>query len=137
MVRDRLLSQKAIDRGFANTESVVKQSSWWKDKIVSSIVRNEITNSVILSNTEDKVSINMDSSKESPGINEEFNAKLLRKILALKKKYEVSINKKLLNEIHVSEEDNPRAVNFYFTKQGGLIPRTPYPTIDPDWINWE
>ena len=137
MVRDRLLAQEAIEKGLANTESVMKQSRWWKDKIVSSIVRNEITNSVILDNKETKVNSNVDSSKEQTGINEEFNAKLLRKILALKKKYKVSINKDLLNEIHVSDEDNPGAVNFYFVKQGGLIPRTPYPTIDSDWINWE
>jgi hypothetical protein len=137
MVRDRLLSRKAIERGLANTESVVKQSRWWRDKIVSSIVRNEIANSVILDNKETKTNSIVDSSKEQSAIYEEFSVKLLRKILALKKKYEVSINKDLLNEIYISDEDNPRAVNFYFVKQGGLIPRTPYPTINPDWISWE
>jgi hypothetical protein len=75
--------------------------------------------------------------KVSAEIDEEFNEKLLRKILSLKKNHKTVINKKLLNQINVSVENDPRAVEFYIVKQGTLIPRTPYPTIDKDWAKWE
>jgi hypothetical protein len=35
MVRDRLLAQKAFERGFNNAETVIKQTNWWRDKIIS------------------------------------------------------------------------------------------------------
>jgi hypothetical protein len=134
MVRDRFLAQKATERGFTGSEPVLKQTKWWKDKIVSSIVKNEITKSILLENKEvDKGN----AGKNSAGIEEEFTAKLLRKILSLRKNHKISINKNLLNEIEVSVENDPGAVDFYIVKEGTLIPRTPYPTIDYDWVNWE
>jgi hypothetical protein len=36
----------------------------------------------------------------------------------------------------VSEENNPNAIDFYFVKRGGLIPRTPYPILDIYWTAW-
>jgi len=137
MVRDRLLAQKAFERGFNNAETVIKQTNWWRDKIISSMVKNEITNSVLLENKEVKTGNKNDSMKVSAEIDEEFNEKLLRKILSLKKNHKTVINKKLLNQINVSVENDPRAVEFYIVKQGTLIPRTPYPTIDKDWAKWE
>ncbi len=134
MVRDRFLAGKAAERGFFNSESVLKQTKWWKDKIVSSIVRNEITKSILLENKEVDTG---NSGKNSDGIEEEFTAKLLRKILSLKQNHKIKINKELLSEIEVSVENDPRAVDFYIVKEGTLIPRTPYPTIDYDWIKWE
>ncbi|MGE5812829.1 MAG: peptidylprolyl isomerase [Ignavibacteria bacterium] len=137
MVRDRLLAQKAFERGFNNAETVIKQTNWWKDKIISSMVKNEITTSVLLGNKEVKTGNKNDSLKVSAEIDEEFNEKLLRRILSLKKNHKININKKLLGQINVSVENDPRAVEFYIVKQGTLIPRTPYPTIDKEWAKWE
>jgi hypothetical protein len=137
MVRDRLLAQKAFERGFNNAETVIKQINWWRDKIISSMVKNEITNSVLLENKEVKTGNKNDSLKVSAEIDEEFNEKLLRKIISLKKNHKIDINKKLLYQINVSVENNPKAVEFYIVKQGTLIPRTPYPTIDKEWAKWE
>jgi hypothetical protein len=98
MVRDRLLAQKAFERGFNNAETVIKQTNWWRDKIISSMVKNEITNSVLLENKEVKTGNKNDSLKVSAEIDEEFNEKLLRKILSLKKNHKIDINKKLLDQ---------------------------------------
>ncbi len=46
MVRDKLLTGQAYERNFQQTESVIKQSKWWKDKIVYSAVKKEIVESV-------------------------------------------------------------------------------------------
>ncbi len=137
MVRDRLLAQKAFERGFNNAETVIKQTNWWKDKIISSMVKNEITNSVLLENKEVNTGNKNDSLKVSAEIDEEFNERLLRKILSLKQNHKININKKLLDQINVSVENDPRAVEFYIVKQGTIIPRTPFPTIDQDWAKWE
>ncbi len=115
----------------------LNKSKWWKDKIVSSIVKNEIANSVILSEKEKKANYSDDESQNSDKFNSEFNKNLLRKILNLKQKYSINIYNDVLNNISVSDENDPKAVEVYTVKKGGLIPRTPYPTIDYDWINWE
>ena len=137
MVRDKLLSNLAVTRGFDKREEVVKQSNWWKDKIISSAVKNEIVNSVFLGDNENKIDDDSIEANNNDKLNKEFNKKLLRKILNLKQKYSINIYQDALNNISVSDENNPKAVEVYTVKKGGLIPRTPYPTIDYDWINWE
>jgi hypothetical protein len=97
MVRDRLLSERANERGFDKLESVVKQSQWWKDKIVSAIVKNEIANSVSIKDDEIKSGIDKDEVA-SVKASEEYSAKLLRKILSLKQKHSVKINEEVLKE---------------------------------------
>jgi hypothetical protein len=135
MLRDNLLSKKAEEKGYKNSDVVQKQSQWWKDKIVSGAVKNEIANSVLLENEESA------SGKYAGGssmeMSDEFSEKLLRKILSLKQQHEIKIYEDVLNEINVSSENDPHAIEFYAVKKGGLIPRTPYPTIDHDWANWE
>ena len=137
MIRDRLLSERARSRGLDKTESVLKQAGWWRDKIVSAVVKNEIANSIDIENNEIKTGRNPENETASVRASDEYTAKLLRKILLLKQKYSVVINEDTLDKIPVSVENNPKAVEFYSVKKGGLIPRTPYPTIDFDWVSWE
>ena len=139
MVRDKLLTGKAYERNFQQTESVRKQSKWWKDKIVYSTVKKEIVESVELKQEEvvynSLDSLDVKSNQEK--INTEITRRLFLKLNELKREYKVKINKNVLAKINVSEEHNPKAIDFYVVKKGGLIPRTPYPTIDYEWINWE
>jgi len=139
MVRDKLLTAQAYERNFQKTESVTKQSKWWKDKIVYSAVIKNIVESVELGEEEVRYnrleSLDVKSNEEK--INTEITRRLFLKLNKLKREYDVKINKDVLAKINVSEENNPRAIDFYTVKKGGLIPRTPYPTIDFEWINWE
>ncbi len=139
MVRDKLLTGQAYERNFQQTESVIKQSKWWKDKIVYSAVKKEIVESVELREEEVRnnslESLDVKSNEEK--INTEITRRLLLKLNKLKREYEININEDVLEKINVSEENNPKAIDFYTVKKGGLIPRTPYPTIDFEWINWE
>jgi hypothetical protein len=137
MIRDRLLSERANNRGLDKTESVIKQTEWWKDKIVSAVVKNEIASSIDVENNEMKTGRTPENETASGKASDDYTAKLLRKILLLKQEYSVVINEDNLDKIPVSIENNPRAVEFYTVKKGGLIPRTPYPTIDFDWVSWE
>jgi putative ubiquitin-RnfH superfamily antitoxin RatB of RatAB toxin-antitoxin module/RNase P/RNase MRP subunit POP5 len=139
MLRDKLLSEEALRRGFDQTESFKKQSGWWKDKIVYSSVRNEIIESVALKI--DEINIENRTDEYDKDISEKKRIEIMRKFLTklneLKINYQININHKVLNRIPVSDENNPKAVDFYTVKKGSLIPRPAYPTIDFEWINWE
>ncbi len=138
MTRDYLLSKIALEKGYYEMQQVKNQIKWWKDKIVFSKVRQEMINSILLEHNE----ISMKNNKEDEQtitevIEEELTKKLFYKINELKKGTNIFIDEKVLAKIKVSEEDNPKAVDFYFVKRGNLIPRTPYPTIDNIWIKWQ
>jgi len=139
MLRDKLLSEKAYERNFHHTVSFEKQAKWWKDKIVYSAVKKDIVESVELKQKEVRYnsSESLDVKSNEEKINTEITRRLLLKLNELKREYEININEDVLEKINVSEENNPKAIDFYTVKKGGLIPRTPYPTIDFEWINWE
>ena len=136
MVRDKLLAGQAYERNYYTTESFTKQAEWWKDKIVYSVVKKDIVESVELKQEEVRYN-SLDVKSKEEKINTEITRRLFLKLNELKKEYDVKINKDVLAKINVSEENYPRAIDFYTVKKGGLIPRTPYPTIDFEWINWE
>ncbi len=91
MVRDNSLTQIAYSRGYQNKKEVQEQIRWWKDKIVYAVVRDDIINSGELANTKDSFKY------ENKPLSNEANKKLLHKVLALKQKYKIKINKDLLS----------------------------------------
>jgi hypothetical protein len=138
MVRDNLLVIEANKKNIAARQSVKKWEKWWKDKIVYSYVRNELSNTVVLENKE--VPEQKTDSKENGSaekLNTELSKKILRKVIQLKKEVPVKIYTNVLKSVTVTDENNLKAIELYTVKKGGLIPRTPFPTIDNDWKNWE
>ncbi|MFA7288827.1 MAG: hypothetical protein WC055_08095 [Melioribacteraceae bacterium] len=126
MLRDNLLSIEAKKKGYNSKKEVISQMNLWNDKIMYATVKNELINSITLNKREIK-----NSETEI-----ELNKKILKKLVELKKKYKIKINNNILDSIEVTEENNPKAVDFYFVKRGGLIPRTPYPVLDIYWTGW-
>ncbi len=90
---------------------------------------------------QNELNLNTSDSLESGSKDEmtrlKINRRLWNRINKLKNTYDIKINEDILEKVEVSEENNPKAIDFYTVKKGGLIPRTPYPTIDFEWINWE
>ena len=136
MVRDKLLSKTAIEKGYDKTNWVKKQSTWWKDKIAYSAYRNQLVNSVTL-NSEEISLVKAKGKTQSEILSDKRTEKILHKILELKQKYKVLINKDVLDKIQVSSENDKKAIDMYFVKRGNLIPRPLYPSIDNDWASWE
>ena len=136
MVRDELLTREAYSYGYQNNTEVQKQLNWWRDKIVYSAANNEIKNSVLLEYGEIN-NTNSISKNENAKLDSEFMNKVFHKLKELKKKYTIKINTDTLDNLSVSAESDEKAIDLYTVKKGGLIPRTPYPTIDADWANWE
>ncbi|MDR3626396.1 MAG: hypothetical protein P4L45_06170, partial [Ignavibacteriaceae bacterium] len=132
MVRDNLLTGQAYARGYQDKEFIKQQSDWWQDKIVYAVVRDEIGKSIGL-NIE-KPSNSKDDYNEKK---QDLITKTFRKLQALKKKYKIEINDDVLNKIVVEDNNNPRAVDFYFVRKGGIYPHPVYPSIDFVWHDWE
>ena len=132
MVRDHLLVYQAYSEGYSNRKLVKQQIGWWKNKIVYAVVRDRLANSVGLK-------IESPNSLQSKYGNkrQKLLAKVVHKVSALREKYKININYKLLNRIEVQTKDNPRAVDFYIVKKGGTYPHPAYPSIDFSWQNWE
>src|ERR1035437_5694300 len=131
MVRDNSLTKIAFSKGYQNKKSVREQLGWWKDKIVYAVVRDEILGSALLGNT------NESFKYENKPLSDDANKKLLHKVLALKQKYKIKINKDLLAEIKVENENDPKSIDVYAVKKGGIFPRPAFPSIDILWQNWQ
>jgi hypothetical protein len=136
MVRDKLVTNQAYQKGYYKSDWVVKQSKWWKDKISYSAYRNELANSITLSSEELRL-LTEKKKSQSEILSEELSKKILYKILELKKKYKVTIKNNVLDEIKVSSENDKKAIDMYIVKRGNLVPRPAFPSIDNDWASWE
>lgn len=136
MVRDELLTNAAKEMGYFESDVVKKQQSWWREKVLSSAYKNYLRNTIKV-NSDEVAPQKENENNGNLDIEKEYTAKLFRTIQKLKQKYSITINKDVLNNISVTDEENPNAISLYTVKKGGLIPRTPYPTIDSDWANWE
>lgn len=136
MVRDKLISDQAFQKGYNKSDWVVKQSEWWKQKISYSAYRNELANSINLNSDEIKLA-DAKNKSQSELLSEKLSKKILYKVLELKKKYKITVNENVLDNIKVSTENNKEAIDMYIVKRGNLIPRPAFPSIDNDWASWE
>jgi hypothetical protein len=136
MVRDKLVTDQAYQKGYYKSDWVVKQSEWWKEKISYSSYRNELANTITLNYEEIKL-VDAKSKSQSELISEKLSKTILHKILELKKIYKITINKNVLDDIKVSSENDKNAIDMYIVKRGNLVPRPAFPSIDNDWASWE
>lgn len=154
MMRDKLLIERAYERGLHKLPSVREQKEWWEEKIVYSAMKLEMAKDVNV--TEEKLrdyyQKNLNEFTNAKGEvvpfekargnvisafqSQEYMARVYREILKLKKKYQIEIDEKLLADIGVENEGNPQAIDVYVVKKGGTLPRQAYPTIDWEWRAW-
>ncbi len=131
-----MIGETAAKKGYNDSPWVKKQASWWKDKIAYSAYRNRLQKSINL--TSDEINLVKENKKsESDIMGEELSNKVLHKVLQLRQEHKIVVNKDVLDKINVSSENDKKAIDIYFIKKGSLIPRTLFPSIDNDWINWE
>jgi hypothetical protein len=135
MVRDNILTSVAARKGMMDVPSVKAQAEWWKDKILYALVRDELGNTLTMKNSDQKQSILKPKSQED--MSTEINKILFRKINALKNKYKITINDAILNKVVVRDENNPKAIDMYIVKKGGIYPHPAFPSIDKYWQMWE
>ncbi|HTX18281.1 MAG TPA: hypothetical protein VMG34_06450 [Bacteroidota bacterium] len=155
MVRDRTLAEEAYRRGLQKRENVAKQTRWWEEKLVYKAVRLAIDDSVQRDDStvaryyreherdyrDDKGAVRPfrdvkdDVARDSFAYQE--TSLLLHKILRLKEQYHVNVNDGELKRLHVDEENDPKAIDVYTVKKGGIFPHEAFPSIDIEWQGWD
>jgi hypothetical protein len=151
MVRDRLLTDRAIGRHLQHRENVRKQLQWWRDKIVYKLVRAGISDSIqsgdpLLRNYYDahrrdyrgKQGDTLSFEKAKDDVQRDFYSfemtkRLLHRLLRLKEKYKVVVREDNLKGLPIEDEFDPRAIDVYGVKKGGTFPRPAFPSIDYEW----
>ena len=154
MVRDRLLTALALKRKLQDREIVRRQFAWWKDKIVYNIAKARIAGSVSTDSSLVRAyyEANTQRFRDATGVvipyervredvlkeyyNYEITKRTVHEVLKLKERYPVTVNEKALEALPVETENNPKALDMYFGKTGGIFPRPAFPTIDYAWSAW-
>lgn len=135
MVRDYILTKTAQSEGLEQSLAVTNQISWWQDKILYAMVREDLKNALYLDKPE--TSLALLNPKTDKDMSVEINKKLFRELLGLKAKHKVVINEPLLKKVAVLDEENPKAIDAYIVKKGGLFPHPAFPSIDTYWQSWQ
>jgi len=154
MVRDRLLTQMAFKRGFQHAGRVKEQLAWWKDKIVYNILKAQMEDALHPSDTslqsyyrEHQKDFRDTSGAIIPFARAkddvlrswfafETTKATVHRVLKLKEEYHIEIDDRRLEQLTVDTENDPRAIDVYVTKPGGIFPRPAFPTIDYSWQTW-
>lgn len=154
-VRDKLLIDRAFQRGLQNRPNVQRQKKWWEEKSIYARAKAELMQSLHLTDEQmqrfyaernrqynDKQGkvLPFDRVKEQVREDcyaEELTKRTLHYVNQLKSKYPVQINQSALDRLPVSAESDPQAIDFIVAKKGGTFPRPGFPTIDFDWKKWE
>lgn len=154
MVRDRLLTERAYARRLQERERVVKEKKWWEEKLMYQVAKARIVDSIprsdsLLSAYFEKHRTSYKTPKgggiDSQPIKEEIwkdyyadelTSRMLHELLQLKQKYGVSVDEKALKQLPFDIENQPRTIDVYTVKVGGILPRPAFPTIDYDWKSW-
>ena len=154
MVRDRLLTERAFARGFQRALGVKQQTAWWKNKMLYTANRNRIGDTIVDSlpalrsyyeNNQRRYADSLGRVRSFADAREdvwrdyyaqELTRKLLHEILRLRQQYGVKVDADALAKIPVDEEHNPKAIDVYPVKKGGIYPHAAFPSIDYDWQTW-
>lgn len=154
MIRDKLLTDRALTRGFQHRATVKRQLAWWKDKIVYNLEKASITDSLRINDTllTTYYSEHTQRFRDTTGrvlpfeqtkdnvrreyVSYEVTKRTMHKILALKERYHVNVHEQVLDGVAVDTENDPKAIDVYVAKTGGIFPRPAFPTIDVDWQLW-
>jgi hypothetical protein len=155
MVRDRLLIHAARQRGLQRRPDVITQKRWWKEKLLFQVAKDSIMRTIAWTDSTLRAYYNARSRsfRDSSGntlpfesvkddvLREWYDLELKKRVFhtlnRLKKEYRVTVDEKVLQEIPVDAENDPRAIEVYTVKKGGTFPHQAFPTIDYFWQTWQ
>jgi hypothetical protein len=154
MVRDRLLTQKAFARGLRDRPLVKRQVEWWREKMLYTAEKHRIGDTIVDSlpalrayyhDNEQRFADSLGHARPFEDVRDdvwkayyadELTKKMLHEILRLRQQYGVKIDQAALGKIPVDNENDPRTVDIYPVKKGGIYPHAAFPSIDYDWQSW-
>jgi hypothetical protein len=154
MVRDRLLTARALSRNLQSRPSVLVQKNWWEEKILFDLEKDSIARTIPIDTVtlrqyyyahrrayrgEKGDTLTFVQAKEDVQrdmFTAELTQRLFHRIVQLKRAHPVEIHEDVLKSLPVDDENNPRAIELYVVKNGGTFPRQAFPTIDFLWQTW-
>jgi hypothetical protein len=154
MVRDKLLVQRALKRHLQVRPAVRKQKKWWEEKILYELEKSIIGKSIPMDSSvlreyylSHQRDYRDDAGNARPYENVKddvlrgyyasaLNERMLHRVLALKTKYNITIDEPALESLPVDSENQPGAIDVYAVKKGGTFPRPAFPSIDYRWQEW-
>lgn len=154
-VRDKLLIDRARQRGLQERPTVRKQKQWWEEKLVYARMKQEMLNAIRLTEEQAKLFYqqNLRQYRDQTGKTlpyekvtdmvrqdcyaEELARNLFRAINVLKNEYPVQVNRAALEALPIEAAPDLKAFDLITAKKGGTFPRPAIPTIDFDWKLWE
>jgi hypothetical protein len=155
MVQERMLIDRAYERGLNERHVVKHDLQRWRGKILYSVFMRELRRSIQIDEADiqsyyernyrrfvdrDGRQLSFDEAREGVFgelFHREENRMLHRILRELNAQYEVTINEELIDLIAESIEDEGVPVNVIFYKPGGTFPRVAYPTIDGSWLYFD
>lgn len=155
MVRDRLLVDRAFQRGLQNRPSVTTQLEWWTEKFLYQAEKDSLARTVGWSDSSLRAyfASHQKSFRRADGsvlpyeevkedVLREYYArvlaeKTLRRLAVLRRSHPVAIDDRALGDVPVDAAGDPRAMDIYVVKKGGTLPRPAFPTIDMSWQTWQ
>jgi hypothetical protein len=154
MIRDHLLTQRAYAKGFQKRTTVRRQAQWWHEKMLYLANKHRIADAITDSlpilrkyyeahrqefSDEKGIAKSFEQARDDVWRQyhaEELRKRLLHEILRLKREYGVTVDDKALMNLVVDAENDPRAIDVYPAKTGGIYPRQAFPSIDYEWQTW-
>ncbi len=155
MVRNGLLIERAEGRHLGNRPAVKEQKAWWKDKILYAFEKKKIAGSIVVNDSLLSAYYRSHHAAYARALGDtvtyetalpdvrrdvvtaKMSSLMLHRLLALRRKYPVTIAENVLAALPVDSENDPRAIDVYIAKKGGTFPHPAFPTIDYDWQTWE
>lgn len=154
-VRDKLLIERAWQRGLQYQPDVRKQKQWWQEKLVYTRAKEEILKSIQITEEQAQQFYEKNSrqyrdqkgkilpyDKVKDKVRQDCYAgevakSFFRAINMLKTKYPVQINRAALEALPIEAAPDPKAFDLITAKKDGTFPRPAVLTIDFDWKLWE
>jgi hypothetical protein len=148
------LTQQAYARGFHNSLTVKRQTTWWKEKMLYTANKHRIGDTIIDSlpvlhkyyddnrrrfADEQGHLRQFDDARDDVWkeyYSQELTRKMFHEVLRLKQQYRVTIDTAALGRIPVDDENDSKTIDVYPVKKGGIYPHAAFPSIDYDWQTW-
>jgi hypothetical protein len=154
MMQDRMLSDRAYERGLHERKTVRSELQRWKAKILYSVFRRTVQQSIDITAEHLRSYYNAHSTRYVGGEGNQLsfedardyvygdlylieeNRVLYRLLRELETKYDVSVDETLFESLAETIDETEIPVNVIFYKPGGTFPRVAFPTIDQLWRNF-
>ncbi|MEW6509871.1 MAG: peptidyl-prolyl cis-trans isomerase [Bacteroidota bacterium] len=153
MVQDRLLSERAYERGLQRRDAVHREAARWDAKLLYLATREQIRRSVTVSDSLVRQEFKShrgryrDTAGRPAGFEavrsdirrelaaQKENELLFRLLRRLRDEFPVTVDETAVRSLAAGLQPDRQAIDVMLYKPGGTFPRVAFPSIDERWQN--